>query len=203
MRRLALFALFATALAGPIAVAMEPTTAPNTDPTKLEVFPQQEYFGYRHADGTVVIPPQFLSAQPFTTEGLACVAKANVGWLWIRPDQSVVAQAFNFDNDCDPFSEDKPHLARFVAVDASGVQKIGFIDRKGQIVIPAQLDGAFPFEQGKATVCIGCRLEALEGDVDHRRWIGGRWGEINPKGVVTLRETPGFTAPTPNPLPRP
>lgn len=203
MRLLARLALFATAITGPLAVAMEPAPAPNVDAYKLHVFDNGETFGYRTADGTVVIPPQFLSAQPFSKDGLACVVKADVGWHWIRPDQSVVARAFNFDNDCDPFSEDKPHLARFVATDAAGAEKIGFIDRKGQVVIPAQLDGAFPFENGRATVCLGCRLEPFDGDTEHRRWVGGRWGEIDPKGVVAPIATPGFAAPKPNPLPKP
>jgi hypothetical protein len=57
--------------------------------------------------------------------------------------------------------------------------KIGFIDRNLALVIPARYDGAFPFADGWAVVCIGCKL-VTEGE--HSWYAGGSWGCIDRHG---------------------
>jgi WG containing repeat len=64
--------------------------------------------------------------------------------------------------------------------------KIGYIDRKLNLVIPATYDGAYPFRDGVAVVCTACTYvsdsTATEGE---RGWYeGGQWGRIDRKGRV-------------------
>jgi len=64
--------------------------------------------------------------------------------------------------------------------------KIGYIDRKLNLVIPATYDGAYPFKDGVAVVCTACTIEydrtVTEGE---RSWYaGGQWGRIDRRGRV-------------------
>jgi hypothetical protein len=64
--------------------------------------------------------------------------------------------------------------------------KIGYIDRKLNLVIPATYDGAYPFKDGVAVVCTACThvsdRTATEGE---RGWYqGGQWGRIDRRGRV-------------------
>jgi hypothetical protein len=68
------------------------------------------------------------------------------------------------DNWAEPFAEG---LAR-----SPVGGKIGFINRDLALVIPARYDGALPFEDGWAEVCIGCKLTSHG---EHSSYEGGRW----------------------------
>ena len=64
--------------------------------------------------------------------------------------------------------------------------KIGYIDRKLNLVIPATYDGAYPFKDGVAVVCTACTIDydrtVAEGE---RSWYeGGQWGRIDRRGRV-------------------
>jgi hypothetical protein len=59
--------------------------------------------------------------------------------------------------------------------------KVGYVDKKLQLKIPAVYDWGFPFENGIAVVCQGCWQEP---DGDHRRITGGKWGKIDTQGAV-------------------
>jgi hypothetical protein len=64
--------------------------------------------------------------------------------------------------------------------------KVGYIDRKLNLVIPATYDGAYPFRDGVAVVCTACTYfsdpTATEGE---RGWYrGGQWGRIDRRGRV-------------------
>ena len=64
--------------------------------------------------------------------------------------------------------------------------KIGYIDRKLNLVIPATYDGAYPFRDRVAVVCTACTIEydrtVTEGE---RSWyVGGQWGRIDRRGRV-------------------
>ncbi|MEH2622102.1 hypothetical protein V1292_000157 [Bradyrhizobium sp. AZCC 1719] len=68
--------------------------------------------------------------------------------------------------------------------------KIGYIDRKLNLVIPAIYDGAYPFNDGVAVVCTACTLVS-EGENNGRSWYeGGHWGRIDRKGRVVSRFRP-------------
>lgn len=54
--------------------------------------------------------------------------------------------------------------------------KIGFADAlTGKIVIEAIYDCAYPFEEGKAKVGVGCETQT---DGEHSWWVGGKWMTI-------------------------
>ncbi|ANW03992.1 WG repeat-containing protein [Bradyrhizobium icense] len=59
--------------------------------------------------------------------------------------------------------------------------KIGYIDRKLNLVIPAEYDGAYPFKDGVAVVCTAC---TIAGEGEHSWYEGGQWGRIDRKGRV-------------------
>jgi len=52
---------------------------------------------------------------------------------------------------------------------------------KGQIVIAAKYDCAYPFKKGRAEVGIGWQTKA---DGEYHYWVGGQWCTINKKGQV-------------------
>ncbi len=129
-------------------------------------------FGYKNAEGVVVIPAQYAIANDFNDCGLAAVVDAG-GWRYIDVQNKTVFVPFIFDNGPDFFSEG---LSRF-----AGEGKIGFVDECGKVVIPAQFDFADAFVDGQARICQGCKLK-IEGE--HRTFVGGKWSVINKKGVV-------------------
>lgn len=93
----------------------------------------------------------------------AGVAYDRQGRLLYRP--------FAFDNGADEFSEG---LARFVE---GG--KVGFVNRKGEKVIPARFDFATSFNYGIAGYCTGCTWQR---DGEHQFVAGGKNGYINYSG---------------------
>ena len=128
-------------------------------------------WGYRDADGRVIIQPRFLMAEPFSAAGLAAVADER-GWAYLDRRGKVLLRPFIFDNGPDPFEEG---LARYV--DGG---KIGYFDEGGNIVIPARFDFGLPFQDGGARVCSGCRRVS---DGEHTQIQGGRWWTINREGI--------------------
>jgi hypothetical protein len=146
----------------------------------LVSFEENGKFGYRDRHGIVVIQPRYDLAQEFLAGGIAAVVDGS-GWAYINIKGEVVVRPFLFDNGPDPFREG---LARF-KVGA----KLGFFDDAGRIAIRPQFDFAFPFSEGLAAFCAGCR-ERREGE--HARMEGGKWGFINKKGNFII--APGFDA---------
>lgn len=61
--------------------------------------------------------------------------------------------------------------------------KFGYMDEKLTVIIKPEYDFAFPFENGIAVVCNGCR-PVPEGD--HRSLAGGKWGVIDKSGVRVI-----------------
>ncbi|QCJ69244.1 hypothetical protein C9446_04830 [Providencia heimbachae] len=91
------------------------------------------------------------------------------GGLYMADSQgNEIYRLYYFDNWPD---EAKEGLYRIRKGD-----KIGFADEKtGKIVVEAKYDCAFPFENGKARVGVGCRTET---DGEHSWWVGGEWTVI-------------------------
>jgi hypothetical protein len=77
-----------------------------------------------------------------------------------------------YDNGPDAFVEQRARTQ----VDG----KIGYIDRKLRGVIPPRYDWGFPFEHGRAVVCIGCEQKP----VGREHWFveGGMWGAVDRNG---------------------
>ena len=103
-------------------------------------------------------------------EGTGSRKKGTAGPVFFRRDGSGV-QAFFYDNGPDYF---KNGLARYVARG-----KVGFINKKGAIVIPARFRHVSPFHDGYAHYCEGC--QAVK-DGEHTFLAGGRWRAIDKKG---------------------
>lgn len=107
----------------------------------------------------------------FDEDGLAAI-RWREGFMYVNR-QGLARISIMFDNGLDPFEEG---LAR---TRQNG--KIGFFDKTLKIVIPAVHDFAFPFSEGSAVVCNGCKPRK---DVtgEHTSIDGGMWGVIDHKG---------------------
>jgi hypothetical protein len=80
-----------------------------------------------------------------------------------------------YDNGADYFAEG---LARTL-----WKGKFGFIDQSLNVVIKPEYDFAFPFENGFAVVCNGCRAQ---GKGEHQSFRGGKWGVIDKSGTIVI-----------------
>jgi hypothetical protein len=112
---------------------------------------------------------QHLLALDFGRNGLASVY-IDGGWYYVRRDGRLAA-VMTMDNGAEPFSED---LAR-----SPVGGKIGFINRNLALVIPARYDGALPFADAGAEVCLDCKLVSHG---EHSSYEGGRWACIDRHG---------------------
>ena len=131
-------------------------------------------------NGEIRIAREHLDALDFDADGLAAIL-VDRQWYYVRAD-GVNAPVVTWDNGPDEFSEG---LAR-TRVDG----KIAFIDRRLEVVLPPEYDFAWPFEDGVAQVCKGCREERRPGD-EHTAMVGGSWGYIDRAGkeIVPVRFT--------------
>lgn len=136
------------------------------------LFEKDGDYGYKTASGRVLIPPQYLLATEFNRYGRAFVLHPRKReWVMINEKGDVLVTMFNFDNGPDGFEEG---LARFVE---GG--RMGFVDERGVIRIPARYEFAYPFEEGRARVGKGFRVEKVG---EYSLMKGGLWGEIDRKG---------------------
>ena len=104
-----------------------------------------------------------------------CLQKIpNKGLIIVDESGVEVYQIYYFDNGPDYAKEGVYRIRK------DG--KIGYADATtGKIVIEAQYDCAHPFENGKAHVGVGCKIET---DGEHSWWVGGDWQSISLKGDV-------------------
>jgi WG repeat protein len=135
------------------------------------------------ADGRLHLTRSYSARLRYHRDGLASVmvidptARQKFQWFYVRRGVAPVPVE-SMDNGPDYFEDG---LAR-----ARVGGKIGYIDRKLNLVIPATYDGAYPFRDGVAVVCTACThvwdTTATEGE---RGWYeGGQWGRIDRKGRV-------------------
>ncbi len=64
--------------------------------------------------------------------------------------------------------------------------KYGFMNDKLEIVIKPQFDFVYPFSDGKAQFCNGCKKES-DGE-EHSRMVGGKWGYVDKNGKITVKK---------------
>jgi len=131
-------------------------------------------------DGRPRLTPAYVPRLQYRLDGLAPVLLSVAGkkvrgqWYYTRRGGPLVPVE-RYDNGPDDFVDGR---ARSPVGD-----KVGYIDRNLDLVIPAVYDGAYPFEKGLAVVCRGCTLVS---DGSHHWHEGGEWGRIDPTGRVVV-----------------
>jgi hypothetical protein len=130
-------------------------------------------------DGRPHLTSSYRSRLQFSPDGLARVMLLSEGqkkgqWYYTRRDRPLVPVA-TYDNGADDFVDGRAR--------SSLGDKVGYIDRNLDLVIPAVYDGAYPFEKGVAVVCMACTLMS---DGEHSWYEGGHWGRIDPTGHVVV-----------------
>lgn len=137
-----------------------------------------EHCAWSDAAGHIHLKRKYNLALDFDRYGLASINIAG-GWYYLRRDARLVP-VMSMDNGAEPFADG---LAR-----SSVGGRIGFIDRHLALVIPARYDGALPFQNGWAEVCIDCKLVS---DGEHSWYAGGRWACIDRHGHEREAFRPG------------
>jgi hypothetical protein len=138
-----------------------------------------ERCGREKADGTAEIAARHLAALDFGPDtGPQGLATLRLGqhFYYVRRDGRS-ARVPDLDNWADDFADGLVRTVRTV----DGVEKVGYLDTRLEVAIPPRYDWGFPFADGRAVVCIGCRLDTPDDD-GHRSVSGGRWGIIDPSG---------------------
>jgi WG containing repeat len=122
----------------------------------------------------VRIEPKHLRRLEYGRDGLAGVFVDGVGWVYVkRGGETLVVLAQ--DNGPDDFSDDRVRVSR------GG--KIGYADRSFRVVISPRYDFAWPFERGRALVCVGCKAAPADpAHEGHAAVVGGRWGYVDHAG---------------------
>ncbi len=129
-------------------------------------------------EGKLQIEERHLKALSYDEHGLG-VMLVGGDWHYVRADGTAAA-VMTWDNGADYFIEG---LARTVVEG-----KIAYLDRSLAIVLPPTYDWGWPFADGAALVCRGCRPERAPGD-EHTSIVGGEWGYIDSAGreMVAVR----------------
>lgn len=121
--------------------------------------------------GTLAISAASLAALEFDMDGLAVILVQGQ-FYYLRPDGHYLP-VITFDNGADYFSEG---LVRAV-IDG----KLGYYDITLQPAFGARFDWGWPFENGSALVCDGCRRGTPDTD-GHTPMVGGRFFRIDRQG---------------------
>lgn len=151
-----------------------------------------QLFGFKNQKGVIAILPQFQNVTDSAQdEDLIPVVKNGI---FYRMDEAgnLKFESVFYDNAWDYYEEG---LARFVK---NG--KVGFHDKKGNIVISPQFDFARSFTNGYSVVCNGCwsyypkspRYQPMSSGHDiviqyeFPDITGGNWGVINIHGQAVV-----------------
>lgn len=122
--------------------------------------------------GRIRVSETHLARMSYSEEGLAS-ALIDRQWYYLRRDGKSLP-VLTYDNGPDFFSEG---LTRSL-VDG----KMAYFDIELRQVIAPKYDWGWPFEDGRALVCLGCKAGAPDGD-GHTSITGGKWSYIDKKGA--------------------
>ncbi len=130
------------------------------------------------------IAPRYLRGFRYDAHGIAAVAID--GWYYVRRDGRAAPVMDDGDNDAEGYFDG---LAR-----SPVGGKIGFIDRRLRLVIPAKYDGAYHFLHGVAEICMGCKITRAGEDGEWTYYDGGLWGCIDRRGrlIAPMRPRKGM-----------
>ena len=123
-------------------------------------------------EDTLTLYPKHFKALYFGDSNLA-VVYTNHGIFYVSKTGKV-KRTVNFDNGADYFKEG---LVRTISKG-----KYGFMNDKLEIVIKPQFDFVYPFSDGKARFCNGCK-EQSDGE-EHSTMVGGKWGYVDRDGKI-------------------
>lgn len=148
-----------------------PEELPTCDWKPFEDDKNYRGWAYKNAKGRFVVDFQFEDAEEFGDDGLAMIWDGGPGYLNCKGEVFKVLNEFGADE----FSDD---LVRFedYTIDRTGNHHdtIGFLNRRGQVVLPANYDYATSFCDGVARVGSDCQIEkngsALEINVECASW---------------------------------
>lgn len=141
-------------------------------PGKAGVHVEWHDSGAAFRNGQLEVSREHLKRMDFSENGLAQVIVPGKGWFYIKRNGKPLA-VITFDNGADYFAEG---LTRS-KIDG----KIAYFDTTFRQVIPPKYDWGWPFEDGKALVCNGCR-ESPRDSEGHSQLVGGQWGFIDRTG---------------------
>ncbi|GJM18118.1 MAG: hypothetical protein DHS20C14_03310 [Phycisphaeraceae bacterium] len=125
---------------------------PSPDPEVLEryedtswsfVSPRGETrspYGYRTQDGHVVIEAAYAACAWEFSEGLAWALTQDWRWVYIKPDGGIA-----FEIDAIGLFDFSEGMARFRVRGPNGMTRDGFVNTRGQVVIPAHYEDARDF----------------------------------------------------------
>lgn len=132
--------------------------------------------GYRNKKGDTIIPiGTFNMCFTDTFANYAYVFDKNLygeDMVAINRKKEVIFDAYLFDNGLDYISDGLFRIKR------NG--KIGFANELGEVIIEANYECAYPFENGKAKVAYDC--ETINDDMDHSTWQSSNWFYIDKNG---------------------
>ncbi|MEO7794275.1 MAG: WG repeat-containing protein [Thermoanaerobaculia bacterium] len=135
--------------------------------------------GTEKSDGTAEIAAGPFAELDFSHDGLASI-RLGEHFYYLRKDGRS-ARVPAWDNWADDFAEGLVRTVRGI----EGAEKFGYLDRELAVVIAPLFDFAYPFEGGRALVCIGCRAGAPDGD-GHSMVSGGLWGYVDRTGKAIV-----------------
>lgn len=130
--------------------------------------------GYVNSKGEIIIPyGKYSRCFTDTIKYFGIVADNEKGLIGIDKKGKFLFEVFKYDNGPDYISEG---MFRFLK---DG--KIGYANEKGEIVIEAKYNCAWPFDNGKAKVSLECFDVKME---EHTIWESDAWFYIDKKGNV-------------------
>lgn len=128
--------------------------------------------GYVNLNGDTIIPlGKYFYCYSDTLKEFAIVLTKEKKCIAIDREENILFEVFWYDNGPDYFSEE---LFRIIK---NG--KIGFANRKGQIIIEPEYECATPFENGKSKVTFNCTLKKVG---EHWEMESNEWFFIDKAG---------------------
>ena len=115
--------------------------------------------------------PKLLKKLDFKNQDVIAIKVQNQ-FYYVRKDGKKIS-TLSYDGEADKFSDGLARTKR------NG--KVGFFNRNLDIILKPIYDFAFPFHNGVAEICVGCKEEAEDGT---SMLNGGKWEKIDRDGLV-------------------
>jgi len=116
-----------------------------------------------------------------STEARLSTVYTNKGEVFYVTKNGKTQRMYFFDMGADYFQD---RLARYL----NSEDKMGFVNNKLHVIIPAKYDYATSFKNGVAIVSNGSHSEKVSDnpEEEHSHMVGGLWGAIDKKGTVVV-----------------